>query len=108
MRFSLALCGAFLSAFPFLATEQAAHAQSVAEFYRGRTVTLTVGYSSGGGYDTYARILVRHIGKHIPGNPTIVVQNAPGAGSMRAANTIYNVAPKDGSANAEPSFGATL
>jgi tripartite-type tricarboxylate transporter receptor subunit TctC len=98
MRFSLALCGAFLSACLFLAAEQTAQAQSVAEFYRGRTVTLTVGYSTGGGYDTYARILARHIAKHIPGNPTIVVQNAPGAGSMRAANMIYNVAPKDGSA----------
>jgi len=98
MRFSLALCGALLSVVLFLAAEQAAHAQSVAEFYRGRTVTLTVGYSTGGGYDTYARILARHMGKHVPGNPTIVVQNAPGAGSMRAANTIYNVAPKDGSA----------
>ena len=94
MRLLWALCGAFL----FLAAEQAAQAQSVAEFYRGRTVTLTVGYSTGGGYDTYARILARHMGKHIPGNPTIVVQNAPGAGSMRAANMIYNVAPKDGSA----------
>jgi tripartite-type tricarboxylate transporter receptor subunit TctC len=94
MRFGLALCGLFL----FLAAEQPARAQSVPDFYRGRTVTLTVGYSTGGGYDTYARILARHMGKHIPGNPTIVVQNAPGAGSMRAANTIYNVAPKDGSA----------
>ena len=94
MRFSSALCAAFL----FLAAEQAAQAQSVADFYRGKTMTLTVGYSTGGGYDTYARILARHMAKHIPGNPTIVVQNAPGAGSMRAANTIYNVAPKDGSA----------
>jgi tripartite-type tricarboxylate transporter receptor subunit TctC len=94
MRLLWAICGTFL----FLAAEQAAQAQSVAEFYRGRTVTLTVGYSTGGGYDTYARILARHMGKHIPGNPTIVVQNAPGAGSMRAANMIYNVAPKDGSA----------
>ena len=94
MRFGLTLCGFLL----FLAAEHAAQAQSVEDFYRGRTVTLTVGYSSGGGYDTYARILARHIGKHIPGNPTIVVQNAPGAGSMRAANMLYNVAPKDGSA----------
>lgn len=78
---------------------QPARAQgTVADFYRGRTVTLTVGYSSGGGYDTYARILARHLGKHIPGNPQIVVQNAPGAGSMRAANALYNVAPKDGTA----------
>jgi tripartite-type tricarboxylate transporter receptor subunit TctC len=78
---------------------QPARAQNlVADFYRGKTVTLTVGYSSGGGYDTYARVLARHMGKHIPGNPQVVVQNAPGAGSMRAANTIYNVAPKDGTA----------
>jgi tripartite-type tricarboxylate transporter receptor subunit TctC len=94
MRFLLALCGAFL----LLTAEHAAQAQSVAEFYRGRTVTLTVGYSTGGGYDTYARILARHMARHIPGNPTIVVQNAPGAGSMRAANMLYNVVPKDGSA----------
>jgi len=77
---------------------QPVRAQTVADFYRGKTVTLTVGYSSGGGYDTYARILARHMGRHIPGNPTIVVQNAPGAGSMRAANMIYNVVPKDGTA----------
>ena len=94
MRRVLVLCGFLL----FLTAEQTAHAQPVEEFYRGRNVTLTVGYSTGGGYDTYARILARHMGRHIPGNPTIVVQNAPGAGSMRAANTIYNVAPKDGSA----------
>jgi tripartite-type tricarboxylate transporter receptor subunit TctC len=81
-----------------LALPWPAQAQSVADFYRGKTITLTVGYSAGGGYDTYARILARHMGRHIPGNPTIVVQNAPGAGSMRAANTIYNVAPKDGTA----------
>jgi tripartite-type tricarboxylate transporter receptor subunit TctC len=93
MRLRLALSGLLL----FLAAEQPAAAQSVPDFYRGRTVTLLVGYSTGGGYDTYARILARHMGRHIPGTPTIVVQNAPGAGSMRAANTIYNVAPKDGS-----------
>jgi tripartite-type tricarboxylate transporter receptor subunit TctC len=77
---------------------QPSHAESAADFYRGKTVTLTVGYSAGGGYDTYARILAHHMGRHIPGNPTIVVQNAPGAGSMRAANMLYNVAPKDGTA----------
>lgn len=82
-----------------LAAPQPLRAQApVADFYRGKTVNLIVGYSAGGGYDTYARILARHMAKHIPGNPAIVVQNAPGAGSMRAANTIYNVAPKDGTA----------
>src|SRR5689334_25443984 len=81
-----------------VAMPQSLHAESVAEFYRGKTITLTVGYSAGGGYDTYARILARHMGAHIPGHPAIVVQNAPGAGSMRAANTLYNVAAKDGTA----------
>ena len=77
---------------------QPARAQgSVADFYRGRNVTLIVGYSAGGGYDTYTRILARHLGKHIPGNPAIVVQNMPGAGSLKLANYLYNVAPKDGS-----------
>jgi tripartite-type tricarboxylate transporter receptor subunit TctC len=70
---------------------------TVADFYRGKTVTLIVGYSAGGGYDTYARVLARHIGRHIPGQPTVVVQNMPGAGSLRAANYLYNVAAKDGS-----------
>jgi len=75
---------------------QPASGQNTADFYRGKTVTLVVGYSSGGGYDTYTRILARHLGKHIPGNPAIVVQNMPGAGSLKMANYLYNVAPKDG------------
>src|SRR5262245_56610388 len=70
---------------------------AVPDFYRGKTVTLIVGYSAGGGYDTYARVLARHIGKHIPGYPAVVVQNMPGAGSLRAANYLYNVVAKDGS-----------
>ena len=73
-----------------------AHAQSVESFYRGRTVTIVVGYSVGGGYDAHGRVLARHLGKHIPGNPSVVVQNMPGAGSLRAANYLYNAAPKDG------------
>jgi len=74
----------------------AAQAQSVESFYRGRTVTIVVGYSVGGGYDAQARVLARHMGKHIPGNPSVTVQNMPGAGSLRAANYLYNAAPKDG------------
>jgi len=81
-----------------LAAQSPLAAQGVGDFYRGKTVTLTVGYSAGGGYDTYARILARHLGKHIPGNPAVVVQNSPGAGSLKAANYLYNVAPKDGTA----------
>jgi tripartite-type tricarboxylate transporter receptor subunit TctC len=73
-----------------------ARSDDVADFYAGRTVQLVIGYATGGGYDDYARMLGRHIGRHIPGNPTVVVQNMPGAGSIRAANYLYNIAPKDG------------
>ena len=62
------------------------HADAVADFYRGKQVKLIVGYGPGGGYDVYARLLARHLGRYIPGNPAIVVQNMPGAGSLRAAN----------------------
>jgi tripartite-type tricarboxylate transporter receptor subunit TctC len=75
-----------------------AKADAVADFYHGRTVTLFVGYSVGGGYDNYARVLARHLGYHIPGNPSVLPQNMPGAGSLRALNYLYNAAPKDGSA----------
>ena len=71
-------------------------ADEVSDFYSGKQVRLLIGYSAGGGYDTYARLLSRHLGKHIPGNPTVVPQNMPGAGSLRMANFLYNVAPKDG------------
>ena len=65
---------------------------------RARRINLAIGFSVGGGYDLYARHLARHIGKHIPGNPTILPQNMAGAGSLRAANFIYTAAPKDGTA----------
>jgi tripartite-type tricarboxylate transporter receptor subunit TctC len=73
-----------------------ATAQTVEDFYRGKTVNVIVGYAPGGGYDLYARLLARHMGKHIPGNPSLVVQNMPGAGSMKAGLYLYEVAPKDG------------
>jgi tripartite-type tricarboxylate transporter receptor subunit TctC len=73
-----------------------AHAQDSAEFYRGRTVSLVAGFNPGGGADTYARLVARHLGRHIAGNPTVVVRNMQGAGSVVAANHIYNVSPKDG------------
>jgi tripartite-type tricarboxylate transporter receptor subunit TctC len=75
-----------------------ARADAVADFYRGRTVTVIVGYTAGGGYDLYARALARHMGRHLPGNPTFIVQNITGAGSLNAANHIYNVSAKDGTA----------
>jgi tripartite-type tricarboxylate transporter receptor subunit TctC len=74
-----------------------AKADPVGDFYRNRTVAVVIGYSVGGGYDTYARVLARHMGRHIPGNPTLVPQNMPGAGSLKAANYLAGVAPKDGS-----------
>ncbi|MFN3889201.1 MAG: Bug family tripartite tricarboxylate transporter substrate binding protein [Beijerinckiaceae bacterium] len=75
---------------------QAAQADDVADFYRGKTLTIIVGYSAGGGYDVNARALSRHIGRHIPGNPNVIVTNMPGAGSLASVNFLYNVAPKDG------------
>jgi tripartite-type tricarboxylate transporter receptor subunit TctC len=67
------------------------------DFYKGKRIKFLVGSSSGGGYDTFARVLARHYGKHIAGNPSFVVQNMPGASSRRVANFLYNKAPKDGS-----------
>jgi tripartite-type tricarboxylate transporter receptor subunit TctC len=66
--------------------------------FTGKTVTISVGFGPGGGYDLYARVLARHLGRHLPGHPTVVVANMPGAASIRAANYIANVAPKDGTA----------
>src|SRR6185503_13652515 len=71
-------------------------AQSLEAFYRGKTVTVIIGYPPAGANDLYARAVARHIGKHIPGNPTVVPRNMPGGGSLIAANHIFNVAPKDG------------
>lgn len=65
-------------------------------FYQGKTIQLIVGYSAGGGYDIFGRTVARHIGKHIPGNPNVIVRNVPGAGSMVAMNQIANTLPKDG------------
>lgn len=73
-----------------------ASGQSTEEFYKGKSVNIIVGYGAGGGYDIYARLLSRHMGKHLPGQPSFVVQNMPGAASLRAANHLYNTAPKDG------------
>jgi len=88
----------FIAAGAAFVSAAGAAAQTPAEFYKGRTVELYIGYSVGGGYDLYARVIARHIGKYIPGNPTVVPRNMEGAGSLRLANWLYNVAPKDGSA----------
>src|SRR6185295_8852430 len=74
-----------------------ADAQTVEEFYKGRNLTLIIGSGAGAGYDVYGRLLARHIAKHIPGQPRIVVQNMPGAGGIKAANHLATIAVQDGS-----------
>jgi tripartite-type tricarboxylate transporter receptor subunit TctC len=83
-------------------------ADPVADFYRGKTVTVLVSQSVGGDYDSRARLLARHLDRHIPGNPRIIVQNMPGAGGVRATNYAYNVAPRDGTVIAMPDQLAPL
>jgi len=72
-------------------------AQSVEDFYKGKQVSLLIGFGPGGANDAWARALARHMTKHLPGRPTVVPQNMPGAGTLKLANHLYNVAPKDGS-----------
>lgn len=81
-----------------------AKAQPAAEFYKGRTVTVVVGIEQGTGFDAYARTLARHIGRHIPGAPTVIVTNMPGASGLIAYNWLANVAPKDGTTFVIASF----
>jgi tripartite-type tricarboxylate transporter receptor subunit TctC len=83
-------------AFVVLASASAASAQSVADFYKGKTIQIMVGFGVGGGYDLYARALARHLGRYVPGQPAVVVQNLEGAGSVRAANYVYSGSPADG------------
>jgi tripartite-type tricarboxylate transporter receptor subunit TctC len=92
-----------------------ARADAVEDFYRGKSISLIVGYSAGGGYDIYARSVARYFGNHLPGAPKVVVVNMPGAGSLVAVNNLYNIAPKDGATIAtfgrglpmEPLIGST-
>lgn len=95
MTRSTIFLGAALAAVAVAAVSES-RADAVADFYRGRQVVIQVGFGAGGGYDTTARIVARHMGRHVPGNPTVVVQNVPGAGSMKVANYVFNAAPKDG------------
>src|SRR3984893_17623187 len=87
---------ALLTALALLSCSNAAHAQSVADFYKGKTVTILVGSDVGGGYDLTARTLAHHFARHVPGHPNIIVQNKPGASSLVAANYAYEISPKDG------------
>ena len=86
-RTYLALLVAIASALP---------AYAAAPYYEGKTIRVVVGFSAGGGFDTYSRLIGRHLGRHIPGSPAVVVENMPGAASLVAANHVYNVAKPDG------------
>jgi tripartite-type tricarboxylate transporter receptor subunit TctC len=105
--------GLAAAALLFTAHTASAAADAVADFYKGKQLNLIIGYAPGAGYDTYGRLFARHYGNHVPGNPIIVAQNMPGAGSIKAANHLYNLAAKDGSvlgifassAAFEPLFG---
>ena len=103
VRLTASALACLLSASPLAAAQNA-----VEQFYKGKQISVIVGSSSGGGYDTYARLLARHFGSAMPGNPMVVVQNMSGAGSNRAAGYIYSVAPKDGTAAAAIFPGAVL
>ena len=85
-----------IAAVALLAAAAPAAADDVADFYKGKTVTLVVGHEPGTGFDVYARVLQRHLRRHIPGNPGVVVQNMSGVGGIAAANWLYNSAPRDG------------
>jgi tripartite-type tricarboxylate transporter receptor subunit TctC len=93
---SFALRGLAAAAIASLATSASAQSDPVAAFYRGRTVLAVVGYTPGSTFEFYLRMFVRHLGRHVPGNPNIVVQHMPGAGSLKATAYLAGVAPRDG------------
>jgi tripartite-type tricarboxylate transporter receptor subunit TctC len=103
-----AVTGFLLLALLFAFAHERAGAQAQAPFYRGKQINMVIASGAGGGYDTYARALARHMSKHIPGNPTIVPRNLPGAGGLIAANTLYNNTPADGLSFAALTNGAAM
>ena len=94
LRPTLLLAAAVLSSAVFGGAPAAA--EPVADFYKGKTLSLVVGHEVGSGYDVYGRVLARHLSRHVPGQPTVVVQNMVGAAGMIASNWLYNIAPRDG------------
>src|ERR1044071_421606 len=96
MRRAFAFRAALAIAVVMLAIATPAQAQPVADFYRGKTLRMLIGYGPGGGYDLYARLVAEFLPRHIPGNPAIVPQNMPGGGSFVAAKFMAEAAPKDG------------
>jgi tripartite-type tricarboxylate transporter receptor subunit TctC len=98
MRLSTFLLCTLIAASMAAASASAQDETALAQFYAGKTVAISVGFSSGGIFDLYARILARHIGAHIPGRPNVIVQNVPGAGGRRLANLFQKIGPHDGTA----------
>lgn len=94
---------AFLLVCGLVSLASTAVAQPADEFYRGKQIRIVVGTTAGGDYDVWARLLARHMTRHIPGNPSIIVENMPGAGSLVATNHVFNVAPRDGTVIGMPS-----
>ena len=107
-RVAAAVIGACAALAAGAASAQAPSGPSVESFYRGQNLRILVGYGPGTGYDVYARVLGRHIARHMPGQPTIVVQNMPGAASLAMTNHLYNVAPRDGSTIGAPARGLLI
>src|SRR5262245_2213894 len=101
-------CLALLALFSMPALSPALAEDSVAQFYKGRQISMIVGSPPGGGFDIYARLTARHLGKYIPGNPSLVVTNMPGAASNASVAHIYNVAPKDGTVIGAPQNSAIM
>ena len=90
------LLGIILVTAAWITLGSASRADGVADFYHGKSFTIVVGSAPGGGYDAYARLIARHFGRHVPGDPAVTVQNMPGAGSLNMVNHVANIAPRDG------------
>jgi tripartite-type tricarboxylate transporter receptor subunit TctC len=108
MKILLSAAVAFAVLLPGLSQPAAAQGAPGPASFKGETIGINVGYAAGGAPDLYFRILARHYGRHIPGNPTVITKNMPGAGTLRAANYVYNVAPKDGTELANFSSSAAM
>jgi tripartite-type tricarboxylate transporter receptor subunit TctC len=102
---AIKVLGALALSFAFVMTPGRVAAADVADFYRGKNLRIFVGYGPGTGYDVYARLLGRHLTKHLAGQPVVVIQNMPGAASLTMTNYMYNVAPRDGTAIGLPARG---
>jgi tripartite-type tricarboxylate transporter receptor subunit TctC len=104
LRWTIALAAVFAVAF----SGGAARAQSVADFYKGKQVSILIGSVAGGGFDAYARLVARHLGGHIPGEPSVVPLNKPGAGSLTMVNSLVNAGPFDGATVGAPQSSAAV